>query len=339
MMHTRTLGVAICGLIAFSSLTLVPQTAAQEDPMKSLVARLDLEKYKATMKGLTQFGDRREGTESNRKAMEWIKAQLESYRCFTDRVRYEYQPPSNAEASQAGLREQVFCTKIGTSGSEEGYIVSAHMDGLGGEAADDNGSGAAIVMELARIFSMPDVQTRHSVRFVFWNNHETGQQGARAYIDQRREMQGKEDYPGSGNYPEPRWLGLIELDMMLWDHHRPQADADVNIEYQSTAKLAQQSLKLATLFRDANMKYATDFRAAVGSYATAIETTPFLDLIPSISLSGSERGTQITGRNPHWHQQTDLYSTYNDNDFRLGLNAAQTTAGAIGQLAVATLKQ
>ena len=48
-----------------------------------LVARLDLEQYKATIKGLTQFGDRRQGTERNRKAVDWIEAQLKSYGCPT----------------------------------------------------------------------------------------------------------------------------------------------------------------------------------------------------------------------------------------------------------------
>jgi hypothetical protein len=32
-----------------------------------------------------------------------------------------------------------------------------------------------------------------------------------------------------------------------------------------------------------------------------------------------------------------VYATYSDADFRLGLNAAQTTLGAIGRLAGATL--
>ena len=40
------------------------------------------------------------------------------------------------------------------------YIVGAHMDGHGwGEAANDNGSGTALVMELARVLNSPDVET------------------------------------------------------------------------------------------------------------------------------------------------------------------------------------
>ena len=42
----------------------------RDEAVKSLIGRLDLEKYKATIKGLTQFGDRRQGTERNRKALE-----------------------------------------------------------------------------------------------------------------------------------------------------------------------------------------------------------------------------------------------------------------------------
>jgi hypothetical protein len=35
----------------------------------------------------------------------------------------------------------------------------------------------------------------------------------------------------------------------------------------------------------------------------------------------------------------DLFSAYSDKDFRLGLNAAQTTLAAIAQLAGAILKK
>ena len=83
-----------------------------------------------------------------------------------------------------GPREEVYCTKIGTTHPEEMYIVGGHMDGHGyGEAANDDGSGTALVMELARVFSSPDVQTERSIRFALWNNEETGLNGARAYVE------------------------------------------------------------------------------------------------------------------------------------------------------------
>jgi hypothetical protein len=59
-----------------------------------------------------------------------------------------------------------------------------------------------------------------------------------------------------------------------------------------------------------------------------------MDVTPSISVRELERGAQLgQGWNPHHHQPSDLFSTYDDNDFRLGLNAEQMTLGAIAQLA------
>jgi hypothetical protein len=401
----KTSFIVRLGLLALFTSPVFAQSAptaapaaqpAPADPIKDMVARLDLEKYKATIKGLTQFGDRRQGTDRNRAATDWIEAQLRSYGYTnTVRLKYDYLPtdprkPSgpaisnrpdaavgggryrgvvtktgvntdpklqpderlralNTQPGDVGLREEVYCTKIGTTHPEEMYIVGGHMDGHGwGEAANDDGSGTAIVMELARIFMAPDVQTERSIRFVIWNNEETGLNGARAYVAQRAALQGREEPTGSGQYPEPKWLGMIQHDMMLFDHGMPRADgtiapeqrpeADVNIEFQSKAKFAPEAQKLAWFFADANEAYATDYPAAVGQHMTNTDSTPFMDLVPAISLRENERGREIgAGWDPHWHQPTDVYATFSDKDFRLGLNAAQTTLGAIARLTGATL--
>jgi hypothetical protein len=364
--------------------------------IEKLVSSLNLEKYKATVKGLTQFGDRRQGTDRNRAAVDWIQAQLESYGCTpTERITYDFQPPpprpprplmdSAAKAraemwnvggarsrgvrtetgvntdstrqpdpklraldtpqSVPGERQEVYCTKVGTVHPDEMYIVGGHMDGIGwGEAANDDGSGTALVMELARVFSMKDVQTDRSIRFILWNNEETGLDGAKAYVAQRQALQGIESPKGSGKYPEPSWLGMIQHDMMMFDHGMPRPDgtmareqrpeADVNIEFQSKSKRADDAEKLAWVFANANDLYATDYPAQVGRHMTNTDSSPFMDIVPAISLRENERGAQIgNGWDPQWHQPTDLYTTYTDKDFRLGLNAAQTTLGALAMLA------
>jgi hypothetical protein len=231
------------------------------------------------------------------------------------------------------------------------YIVGAHMDGHGwGEAANDNGSGTALVMDIARLRSSPDVQTERSIRFVLWNNEETGLDGAKAYVEQRAALQGKESPAGSGKYPEPTWLGMVQHDMMLFDHGMPRADgtispvqrpeADVNIEFQANSKHADGSMRLAFKFRDANEKYATDYPAAVGHHMTNTDSVPFMDHVPAISLRENERGMHIgAGWDPHWHQPTDVFTTFSDADFRLGLNAAQTTLGAVAGLAGTTIEK
>src|ERR1019366_4436107 len=144
---------------------------AQTDPIKTLVGRLDLAKYKTTIKGLTQFGDRK------RAAVNWIEAQLQSYGCPTERLTYvydqvprQYRAPDtgspviasgevrtnvggsrmrgvtgpvgvnvdpekqtdlalrklNAQDPVNGSREEVYCTKIGTTHPDEMYMVGGH---------------------------------------------------------------------------------------------------------------------------------------------------------------------------------------------------------------------
>lgn len=218
------------------------------------------------------------------------------------------------------------------------------MDGHGvNEAVNDDGSGTALVIELAKIFNSPDVQTERSIRFVLWNNEETGLNGSRAYVEQRHQLQGIESPAGSGKYPEPKWRGMIQHDMMLWDHGAPRADgtvssdqrpeADVNIEFQSTSELADESMRLAFVFKAAADAYNTDYPATVGPHMTNTDSTPFMNLVPSISLRENERGAQTgAGWNPTWHTPLDVWSTFSDKDFRLGLNAAQTTLSAVATL-------
>ncbi|CAN5787618.1 hypothetical protein BH24ACI5_BH24ACI5_29060 [soil metagenome] len=384
---------------------------APPDDVRTLVGRLDLERYKATVKGLTQFGDRREGTERNRKAVDWIEAQLTSYGCETARLTYTPPPPREGGGQGRGGRgrggaatpprtpagtpddpvrrgagrkgfggptgvnndptrqpdeklralnmgpiipgpvDQVYCTKWGATRPAEMFIVGAHMDGIGyGEAANDDGSGTALVMELARIFNAPGVVTDVSIRFALWNGEEGGLRGARAYVAQRQDLQGKADPAGSGRYPEPKWLGMVQHDMMMFDHGMPGPDgklnpeqrreADVNIEFQEHSKMAAESQKLAWFFRTANERYATDYPAAVGNHMQSTDSVPFQDIIPAISLRENERRDHVGfGWDPHWHQVTDLYATFSDADFRLGLNAAQTTLAAIAQLSGARLEK
>jgi hypothetical protein len=391
-------GVALSSRVWAQSTAPAGQSTSSET-ITGLVGRLELERYKATIKGLTQFGDRRQGTDRNRKAVDWIEAQLKSYGCTnTERLKYDYQPPPprdpnaprpggagtqgsaqpqtavgggrprgirtptgvntdpnkqpdvelralDSQPSTPGPREEVYCTKIGTSHPNEMYIVGGHMDGIGwGEAANDDGSGTALVMEVARVLSSPDVKTERSVRFILWNNEETGLNGSRAYAEQRQSLQGKEDPPGSGNYPEPKWLGMITHDMMLFDHGMPRADgtmskeqrpeADINIEFQSNSKFAAESQALAWVLERSNEKYASDYPASVSSHMTNTDSSSFMELIPSLSVRENERGTQIgSGWDPQWHQPTDLYKTYSDADFRLGVNATQTTLAAVAELA------
>ena len=56
------------------------------NPVKFFVDRLDLGRYKATVKGLTKLGHRREGTDRNRETISRIVVQLKKYDCANSKV-------------------------------------------------------------------------------------------------------------------------------------------------------------------------------------------------------------------------------------------------------------
>jgi hypothetical protein len=315
----------------------VPMTAA-DSAVKAIVDRLDFDSYKELIRGLTRFGDRQQGTPRNAAANDWIEAQLKSWGYTTERIKYTYGD------SVPSPREEVFATKVGATVPGEMFIIGGHMDGRGGgEAANDDASGTALVMEIARVLASADVRTTRSVRFALWNNEETGLQGARAYVDQRAPLQGIENPAGSGRFPEPKWLGMIQHDMMMWDHGNPvswlqAADADVDIEFQLNSTKAAESAALALQLLNANRMFATDYPAVMSNAMSNTDSAPFQDLIAAVSLRENRRLYETGNRaNPHWHQPTDLFVSFSDADFRLGFNAAQTTLGAVARLVEARI--
>ena len=181
---------------------------------------------------------------------------------------------------------------------------------------------------------MSDVRTNRSVRFIFWNNEEFGMDGSGTYALERASLQ--------GTAAEPKWLGVIQHDMMMFDHGMPpgpkqSANADIDIEYQRNSRMADDSAKLAAALQAANRTYAS-YPATVGSDMAGTDSIRFEDLVASVSVRENERVIEIVARsNPNHHQPTDKYENYAEEDFRFGFNSAQTTLGALGQLAGITL--
>ena len=100
-----------------------------------------------------------------------------------------------AHISTAGFHEYEFwgvnwknvvATISGKTHPEEVVIVSAHLDSksakrlVSAPGADDNASGCAAVLELARILA--DHSFEKSVKFIIFSREETGWEGSAAYV-------------------------------------------------------------------------------------------------------------------------------------------------------------
>ena len=296
-----------------------------------LVDRLDLEKYKSNIETIASFGDRLWLSPSFAGAQQWVAEQLTG---FGYEVRYHLSVHNSEPVSN------VYVTKVGASQPDRMYIVSAHLDGQGGGGgADDDGSGVALLLEIARVLASPDVETGASIRIIFWDDEEWGNWGARNYVTDRGPLQGIEDPPGSGEYPEPLWVGMIQHDMLLYDHGvRPVAAeqspfADMDVEWDHNASRAETARALALAWHHWAGEYASSYPSTAYDESSSTDDGAFRDQVASISVRENRRLAYEEYANPNWHEVTDVYSAYSQKDFELGFNAVQATLGTVATLA------
>lgn len=150
------------------------------------------------------------------RAAEYIESEFQTLGCRPSRQTYEVSrlPVSNIEV-----------TLPGRSRPAEIVVLGAHYDTVGGcPGANDNGTGVAALLELARRFAArPQART---VRFVAFVNEEppffqTPQMGSLVYASAARSNRDRiigmlsletmgyySDLPGSQQYPVPEMAGM-----------------------------------------------------------------------------------------------------------------------------------
>ncbi len=307
--HRIVVGVLLC-------ITIGPICRAA-GPADFLVNQLKIENFKQNIADLAAFGTRHWQQPENAQAIDFIKQKLESYG-YTNVTLDPY-------VFNATNMNNVYATKIGTVQPLDMYIVSAHMDSINfsdfrdAGGADDDGSGSALVLELARVFA--GVETDISIRFAFWNNEETGLNGSEAYVTAHRTLQ--------GTPAEPNWLGVIQHDMILYDH---LAVPDADVEYNANRTFGGNAIILANAVGGAMARYGT-MPAEVTDDMCCTDSVSFEALAPAISVRENRRRLEIgNGSQPHWHQPTDVFATYTDADFEFGFNIVKMTGGALAEL-------
>ncbi|MEE9297203.1 MAG: M20/M25/M40 family metallo-hydrolase [Phycisphaerae bacterium] len=298
-------------------------------PAQFLVDALDFNKFKqdvavlAAMGGGSRFWNR----PGNTAAVNKIKNKLESFG-YDNVVLDPY-------VFGGQTKHNVYATKIGTVRPREMYILGAHLDSFNksgdfddAPGADDDASGVASVLAMARVFAQ--ARTDISVRFVLWNNEETGLNGSRAYVENHRALQ--------GTLEEPTWLGMIQQDMILFDHG-PGPIPDADVEYQAANSAGGAANVLAQFIAGAMSRYGT-IPAQVGNNMDFTDSVPFSTVTAAISVRENQRVAEIgSGSNPHWHQPTDLAATYSEADYQFGFNIVKMICGGVGELVGATPSQ
>lgn len=298
--------------------TLIARAASGAESADLVVDQLRITQFKQTIADLASFGSRYWDQPGNALAVAYIRDKLESFG-YANVTLDPY-------VFRGELRHNLYATKVGVVRPAEMYIVSAHLDSFSrvdvrdAPGADDDASGTALVLEVARVFA--SVETDVSIRFILFNNEETGLNGSRAYVAAHRDER--------GTLTEPTWLGVIQHDMILFDRFR---EPDADVEYRASQAFQGRAIDLAHRVAGAMARFGT-LPAEVSDSMCCTDSVSFASDAPAISVRENRRQPEIgTGSNPHYHQPTDLAETYTEADYAFGFEIVKMTTGAVAELA------
>ncbi len=149
----------------------------------------------------------------NDKAGQFI---YEKFQSFGLQVQYE---------SFSSTGKNVIATKQGLFDSQKYFVVCAHYDdmpsGTTAPGADDNASGTATVLELARVLSQYNFN--YTIKFICFDEEEQGLVGSNYYATQARNR-------------NDSIIGVINLDMTAYDANN---DGIVDVHSNSVANTSQ----------------------------------------------------------------------------------------------------
>ncbi|MBK9188615.1 MAG: M20/M25/M40 family metallo-hydrolase [Phycisphaerales bacterium] len=227
----------------------------------------------------------------------------------------------------------------GTEFPREVLLIGAHFDAVPrSPGADDNASGAAALLEIARV--LKDRPMKRTVRLVFFNLEEAGLVGARHHVRL---------YPApGGDAPDAeRLIGMVSLECIGYFSTEPNSQKSPMPPIKDVFEpptvgdfIAITTTRLGAAFAgrlDAAMRAAEpNLKTFVASFFPDPPGTP-LDVMrsdhapflvmkhPAIMLTGT-----ANFRNPHYHKPTDTHDTLDPDRYTLVVRAM---AGAVHTLA------
>ena len=272
-------------------------TATVTMPIDSLVAQVSQSNYTAMHQNLlyTRMGDNRGFGPEHDLAQDNISTYFVGLGLDTalEPVSYQDQTYYNVVGVQPGVTRP-----------DDVYLVGAHYDSVDNPGADDNASGVAAVMELARV--MTQYQFDATLVFVAFDREEQGLHGAYAY---------------TAAHDTSKIQGMLSLDMIAYN---PPGTHHDKVRFYDSNGVGQIKSDLATAFAS----YSGGLATVDSGTINASDHYPF-------ELAGVDAALVIeynVWSNPHYHKATDAVETPDYIDYAY---ATKVTRGVMGYLATA----
>lgn len=189
----------ICILIIGLFLSATVVESAVNNDILNLVQQVASERIDSDVKRLVAFETRFMGSDSNAAASVWLGQRLAGLGYTVRYDTFEVNTPTRSffghTFSVTGLKQwNVIATKRGRLYPNKKVVLGGHYDSIAidraqkdqdvAPGADDNASGIAAVLEIARLMQPVDVDM--TVEFAFWGAEELGLIGSDHYAKQAK---------------------------------------------------------------------------------------------------------------------------------------------------------
>jgi len=180
----------------------------------------------------------------------------------------------------------IIATQLGKTNPNDIYIICSHYDSVADYCADDNASGTATVLEVARILSTQCMD--NTLVYALWDEEEIGLRGANFYASQ-------------ANNNGDNILGVLNIDMMGYDG---DDDDDFDIDVRPIANSIEMKDDLVALLATYNFNLNVN---VVNPGTTASDHARFWDQGYSAVLVGESWDND--DQTPYYHSSSDRFST------------------------------
>lgn len=184
----------------------------------------------------------------------------------------------------------VIATQVGKTNPDDIYIICAHYDTVADYCADDNASGVATVLEIARILSTQCLD--NTIVYALWDEEEIGLLGANYYATQAA---------SNGD----NILGVLNIDMMGYDGND---DNDFDIDVRDFGNSLAMKDDIIAVLEDPTYGFTLNVNV-VNPGTTASDHARFWNQGFTAVLVGESWETN--DETPFYHSSNDRYNTLN----------------------------
>jgi len=207
----------------------------------------------------------------------------------------------------------VIGVKPGATYPEDVYLVGAHYDSVHCPGADDNASGTAAVMEMARVLSAHTFES--TLVFVAFDGEEEGLFGSMHYAEFHN---GDHNLPGFTS----QLLGVVNLDMIAYN--QPGDDHDV-VSLYDLDDVGNVKPGLASAFDDYGAGLTGRNEGVMG-----MSDHEYFDMYGFDAVLVIESGVF---NNPYYHESTDAVETPDYLDYEYATKVTRAVTGYLAQAA------